>query len=291
MNLQTECVTPKHGRAWLLAAVLPACLLQISCTNAPTGSAAQLYQTRPDTAAQTLTQGPNPTAQVHASDLDDFERETASIPDAPIHTDEKALDDLAVFISTQYGATKTIVEAHQRVLEDFKDVGSFLTANFTKSPDEIRKAIADFDSLHPDTPIGPKIFRFQSSEQAIFEKNREISKAMAKVASQSLNPVDWVSGLSIGPEVAADEVMMLPSRLMAAVFCPAGHDCQPVSSGKITLCTNGNCISRTMAEQRALIGDALSRAQAQKQAVTNANAYIQYIEDKLALIQSLDTQS
>src|SRR5262249_9402930 len=149
-----------------------------------------------------------------------------------IHTDEKALDDLTGYISTQYSATKAIVEAHQRVLEDFRDVGSFLTANFTKSSDEIRQAIADFDSQHPDTPIGPKISRFQSSEQAIFEKNREISKAMVTVASQSLNPVDWVSGLSIGPEVAADEVMMLPSRLMAAIFCPTGHDCRPVSSGK-----------------------------------------------------------
>jgi hypothetical protein len=259
-----------------------------ACSAQPTGSAAHLYESRPDEKATALTATNLIDIKPAVSDLDDFDREAASVPEEAIVSNEEALDDTTTFIATQYRLMREIVHQHQRILENFRDVGSFLNANFSSSEAEIRGAIRTFDAQHPNAPIGPRLADFQAAETAIFEKNRELTKAVMTIASKSLSPIDWFSTATMGVTVVLDEAVMLPNRLLGLIFCP---HCTPVDNGTIEICRNGNCVKRTIEEQRRIETNALERAGDQRQMTVNAYVYIRYIEDKLNLIRSLDGAS
>jgi hypothetical protein len=265
------------------AVLLLAGSMLAGCTAQPTGSAAHLYETRPDAQAASLAAADPTKLTPKTSDLDEFESEVAWLPDEAIVTNQEALDDPTAFIATQYRIMKDIVRSYQQVLENYHDVGTFLSANFSKSPPELEAAIRDFDQTNPTAPIGPRFAAFKSAQQTIFDRNNELTDAIVKISAQTLDPMDWFSAGAMSAMVVLDEAVKLPARILGLVFCPG---CEPVDTGRIQICKNGDCVERSIKEQRALQSSAIDRASHQRQATVNAYVYIRYIGDKLSSIHA-----
>jgi hypothetical protein len=249
-------------RGWqfqsFLALVMASGWLLQSCvtiSGTPTGSAASLNETRLDENAELEAAGKKiPNLQKQNSDISAFLNEVTGIPPEPFLIHDQVNDAQAKIYSQAFKMMVSNVKNAQVLLENYKDVASFLNANYGKSGAELEQAAREYGSRPDVTPIALRILKFREATQKI---NTEIAKYQRTYSASSpnlINPLAYIaSGMNSSisslatrglVEVCLDYSQRGAGRRRIDLLNPKGRD----------------CIVRTVREHRQL--QSLSKARA-----------------------------
>lgn len=273
-------------RAWqfrsLITLVIASCWFLQACvtiSGPPTGSAARLNEPRIDENATLEAAGKRiPDLHKQTSDISSYLDEVAGIPPDPILIHDQVNDAQAKIFAQAFQSTLSLVKNSQTLLENFKDVASFLNANFEKAEDELKKAVKEYDSQPGVTPIGSRIKNFEQATEKINEETAKYQSEYFASGSKLINPFahaaswmnDFVSNFASSGQikVCLDYGIRGTAHVRIDLLSPEGRD----------------CILRPIEEHRRLKAASEGRAAQHKQAAINGLEYIKRTQNTLLTI-------
>jgi hypothetical protein len=91
------------------------------------------------------------------------------------------IDSVSISIASVYENQYALMQKYQTIVDNHRDVMSFIQANQNKSAAELEQEIRKFDAMaqSPSERIGPKIKQYQMANEQIQAENIKLAKELA----------------------------------------------------------------------------------------------------------------
>gem|GEM_PF-3636292 len=246
----------------------------------PSGTAARLNEPRKDHMAEREAGSAEQFSVAEpGADIAAYLREIASIDPQPILLNEQRNDSLAKVYAQEFQSVVEIVKKSQELLESYKDVTSFLNANFEKSEEALSVAVDAHDSQPGSGNIRARIITFRRATRQIEQETLNIQRSFDNASPGFLNIQAWITS----------GVNSFLSSTAKSGYIKACKSYDVVKNQRFTpLNPSGqDCILRPVDEHRRLIAASEERMELHKQAIANGLAYLKRIQATMNVVKGL----
>lgn len=246
----------------------------------PSGAAARLNEPRKDFAAEREASSAEPLSAAEPNaDIAAFLREIADINPEPVLINEQRNDTLAKVYAQEFKSVVELVRKSQELLEHYKDVTSFLNANFEKSEEELSAAVKVHDSQSGLRSIRTRIVAFRRATRQIEQETLNIQRSfdnatpgllnIQAVISSGVN--NFLASISKSGHVKVCKSYDVVKHQRFTPLNPSGQD----------------CVFRPVDEHRRLVAASEERMESHKQAIANGIAYLKRIQATINVVKEL----